>query len=224
MKVGISRVKLLFILVIGCLCVIGCCAQPMEEPQPGMMNPIPGEERIDPELMNLQMIPGQIINENPEGKPQGEFQEQPQDSMYGKGGSILGGSPGTYILITGVKGTCTAASHKNWNDVMSYAFHAGENPEDEKIFGEEHLTITKQVDSATPAIFNTFKSGGQISTVWMEIAGTNNILAAVVVKNARITGYSSTGDAAQIPIETITFTSGDVTWNVPQISSEGIQK
>jgi len=227
MKKDESPFRLLFLLLICGMCCFGCSAQPIEEPQMGMMNPQLEQAILDPELLNMQQVGERGDPDDQGSPPQENVQGQmPGNPMYGAGGSIQNGGTGIAILIEGIKGTSTIAKHEFWNDVMSYSFHAGQNIEDDRVFGENHLTINKMVDSASPALFQLFKSGNtnQIGQIEMEIMSNGQVIAELVMKNPMVAGYSSSSGSDKFPVETVIFTSSDAEWKIPKFDEKGVLK
>ncbi|PWR71873.1 hypothetical protein DLD82_12700 [Methanospirillum stamsii] len=226
MQRKITVIQLLLILIItGFLCV-GCLAQSKEQPS---FNPDPEFETavLDPWMIPVQVLPEQGINsEEMESIRERGVESQPAEvENFGNGGSIKGGPSAIILLVSGVKGMSTLENHRNWIDVMSYSFNSGENPENEKVFGENYLTITKHVDISSPVLFNLMKSGGgPVNEIEIEILGSGQVMAELLMKNARVVGYSSHSDPNDQFIEMVTFAASDAQWKMPLYDDKGMDK
>ena len=134
-----------------------------------------------------------------------------------------------FLTIDGIKGDSTDEAHKEWIEILSFS-HGLSQPGGGSASAEGGLTggradhqdfsVTKTLDTTSPALNLTCCDGTHVDKVNLELCrATGNKekymeykLEDVIISSAAI-GGSSGGD---LPIESITFNYGKITWNYIQ--------
>jgi len=130
-----------------------------------------------------------------------------------------------FLKIDGIKGESTDADHKDWLEIESFSWGvhqsasarvstAGGATTARADFGD--LTIVKMLDSASPLIALACASGSHIKEVVIELmrAGGNKRVKYMEYKLSEciISSVSMGGGGNSIPVETVSFNYGKITW------------
>lgn len=130
-----------------------------------------------------------------------------------------------YLKIDGIDGESTDADHKKWMEIESYSWGvsqsassrvstAGGGTTARADFGD--LSIVKMLDSASPLIALACASGKHIKEVILELcrAGGDKRVKYMEYKleEVIVSAVSVGGGGGGLPVETVTFNYGKITW------------
>jgi type VI secretion system secreted protein Hcp len=126
-----------------------------------------------------------------------------------------------FLKIEGIPGESTDDAHKDWIEILSYeqsveqsvsrtASSAGGATAERVNF--EPLTITKNVDSSSPKLFEAATTGRHIKEIILELhrAGTNGgkVKYLEIRLEQVIISYFKQGGGGAFPVEVVSFAPG----------------
>lgn len=137
----------------------------------------------------------------------------------------------TFLQIDGIKGESQDDKHKDWIDVLSYSQKITPpappvpKPGPAPVTSHEFV-ITKQVDVASPKLYEACASGKHIAKatieVWRPTGKTSQKYLTIQMQQVIISSVNASSPSAKdSPTETLTLTYGSVQWTYTKQSPAG---
>lgn len=139
-----------------------------------------------------------------------------------------------YLAIDGIEGDSTASKHKGDHDVLSYTwgatqsgtFHGGGGGTAGRV-NMQDLTITKQLDGASPVLAQAVAEGRRIASARLTLrrAGGNKekymdyVFTNVVISSIQ-QGGSAQGEGG-VPIEEVGLNFSKIQWKFFKVGTDG---
>ena len=123
-----------------------------------------------------------------------------------------------YVLIPGIPGETTEVNHVGWVELQTLNWGHGEAPPGSPVRVQfNKVTVTKQLDSVSPALAALAANGQQLRDVKAEIvrptgAGTTIVTFRLKLTNVRLTTYAGSVSSNQIGVDTFGFEFDTISW------------
>jgi type VI secretion system secreted protein Hcp len=136
----------------------------------------------------------------------------------------------SYLQIDGLKGESTDSDHKDWIEILSFS-HAISQPASAtgssagggSVGRAKHddFVVTKNVDLASPKLYEMCSSGKHIKKVVIELmraSGDSRVKYMVVEMDqvAISTVHLNTAESEDLPFESVSFSYGVIKWTYTQ--------
>ena len=137
-----------------------------------------------------------------------------------------------FLRVDDAPGESTDSNHKDWIEILSYhhgvqqpvsysASTAGGASAERANFTS--FTITKQVDKASPKLFEACFTGRHIKEVIIEVCragGDKQKFMEIKMEQVLISSYDHDGGSGDFPVETVSFAPGKIQMNYTQQKRE----
>ncbi len=136
-----------------------------------------------------------------------------------------------YIQIDGIKGESTEEAHKDWIEVGSVQWGIGRAISSPTGGNREasapsisEITLTKTLDSTSPALFLNAVGGGASGGVTVKLhlvettaGGTGTVFYELILSNVLVSGISTSGSSGDGPPQesiSLNFTKIEIAYNI----------
>ncbi len=138
-------------------------------------------------------------------------------------------SADAYLKVKDINGKSTDDKHKDWIEVLSYSWGvsqsaSGGGMQTEGRANLQDLSITKELDIASPKLAEECAKGTRIDEVKMELCragGKQEKYMEYTLEKCIVSSYSTGGGGGGTPVETITFNYGKIKWNYIKLDDKG---
>jgi type VI secretion system Hcp family effector len=118
-----------------------------------------------------------------------------------------------YLKIAGVDGESTDSGHKNEIELLSWSWVVPPPPAGDAPAVSE-IVVTKLVDSASPVLFQFATQGKHIPNVVLDFelssGKKHEPYLRYELENVQITSYQLGGSAEDLPLESVSFSFGEI--------------
>ncbi|WP_051366662.1 Hcp family type VI secretion system effector [Hamadaea tsunoensis] len=130
--------------------------------------------------------------------------------------------PTVFLKIDGIPGSSADARHKGEIEILSYSFGVansgsstgGGGGAGKAVFQDLH--VTKHVDVASPKLFLATANGTHLDHVVLTVERarrTGQPLLQVTLENVLVSSFANGGGAGAEPVEQVSFTYQQITYN-----------
>jgi type VI secretion system secreted protein Hcp len=138
----------------------------------------------------------------------------------------------SFLKIEGVPGESTDDKHKEWIEILSYNWGVSQRGSASQSTGGgrtseradfQDLSVTKEMDKATPELFIKCAKGEHIPKVILELCragGDKEKYMEYTLNDVIISSVGVGGGGGGLPSETITFNYGKITQNYIQMDEK----